>query len=200
MSKSNYDVMTQQAQALFLQYDQEAMLRKFPLDHDEKAIFVPFFGSAYRLDRRSGAVTLHGQPAVHQAAMSIYDMLCFSQDTPLLRGSWKSLGALSRISTWNQQSGTLLTQTAASFSGRTAELQSACDAMGGRKGPAGNVSAVFPAFPFFPVCLQFWDGDEEFPPALQILWDDNALAFVHYETLWYMTNFLCKELRDRMEL
>ncbi len=29
----------------------------------------------------------------------------------------------------------------------------------------------FSVFPFFPVCLQFWDGDEKFPPALQILLD-----------------------------
>lgn len=200
MRESNYDLMTRQAQALFLQYDQAAMLEKFPLDHDGGAIYVPFFGVRYRLDRQTGAVTAGGGAAAHNAAMSIYDMLCYSKKPPLLSGSWKTLGALSRISSWNQQSSVLLSRTAALFSGRTAVLQAACDALGGKPGPAGDVSAVFPAFPFFPVCLQFWDGDEEFPPALQILWDSNALAFVHYETLWYMSTFLCGQLQRQCGL
>ncbi|MBQ2382983.1 MAG: DUF3786 domain-containing protein [Oscillospiraceae bacterium] len=27
---------------------------------------------------------------------------------------------------------------------------------------------------FFPVLLRFWEGDEEFPPKLQLMWDRNT--------------------------
>lgn len=198
MSESNYDVMARQARALFLQYDQQAMLEKFPLDFDEDAMYVPFLNAIYRLDRRSGQITAGEMPAPSNAVMSIYDMLCYSKGRPQLSGTWKSQGALSRISTWGQRSADMLARTAALFSGKAADLQRACEALGGVKGPAGDVSAVFPMFPFFPVCLQFWDGDEEFPPVLQILWDENALDFVHHETLWYMSGFLCQAIIEQI--
>ncbi len=198
MKESNYDIMAQQAQALFLQYDQDAILEKFPLAHDAEAIYVPFLCRVHRLDRKTGRITDAGEPASSNAVMSIYDMLCYSKARPQLSGEWKTQGSLSRISTWGHQSASLLAQTAALFSGKTEALRQACKALGGVKGLAGDVSAIFPMFPFFPVCLQFWDGDEDFPPALQILWDANALDFVHYETLWYMSGFLCHAISEQL--
>ena len=49
-------------------------------------------------------------------------------------------------------------------------------------------------FDFFPVCVRFWDADEEFPASLQFFWDAGALDFLYYETLWYVMG----ELLDRL--
>jgi len=46
----------------------------------------------------------------------------------------------------------------------------------------------------FPVWLRFWDGDDEFPPQLGVLWDANSLSFMHYETLWYVFGALREEI------
>ena len=40
----------------------------------------------------------------------------------------------------------------------------------------GDVSYTIPLFDFFPVMLQFWDGDEEFDPVLKLMWDRRTLA------------------------
>ena len=45
---------------------------------------------------------------------------------------------------------------------------------------------AIPVFRDFSVLFQFWDGDEEFPPRIRWLFDENALSFMHYETLWYV--------------
>ena len=52
------------------------------------------------------------------------------------------------------------------------------------------MSYIIDVFDFFPVCVRFWDADEEFPASLQFLWDANALDFLYYETLWYVMDEL----------
>ena len=47
----------------------------------------------------------------------------------------------------------------------------ACERLGGSPGKVGDVSYTIPLFDFFPVMLQFWDGDDEFGPVLKIMWD-----------------------------
>ena len=56
----------------------------------------------------------------------------------------------------------------------------------------------FAVTPFFPVVLQFWAGDEEFPPKLLILWDRNTPAFLHYETTFYLQGDLLDRLQSIM--
>ena len=50
----------------------------------------------------------------------------------------------------------------------------------------------------FPVCLRFYDADEEFPASLQFLWDATALDFLYYETLWYVMDELTEELTETL--
>ena len=42
--------------------------------------------------------------------------------------------------------------------------------------------------------LQFWDGDEEFPPRLILLWDRSADQFLHFETTFYLQGDLLTRL------
>lgn len=44
-------------------------------------------------------------------------------------------------------------------------------ALGGTIGTQGDASATFPAFPLVPVTHILWQGDEEFPPEANILFD-----------------------------
>lgn len=40
------------------------------------------------------------------------------------------------------------------------------------------------------VWMQFWQGDEEFPARLRWLWDENALMYLKYETMYYAVELL----------
>ena len=59
-----------------------------------------------------------------------------------------------------------------------------------------DVTCIIPVTPFFPVLLQFWEGDEEFPPKLLILWDRNADSFLHFETTFYLQGDLLERLKN----
>ena len=50
--------------------------------------------------------------------------------------------------------------------------------------------------PTVPVCLRFWESDEEFPASLQIFVDKNILDFMHYETLMFAVTHLLNRLKS----
>ena len=52
---------------------------------------------------------------------------------------------------------------------------------------------------FFPVLLQFWQADEEFPPKLVLLWDQNTIEFMHFETTFYLQGDLLERLKNAIK-
>ena len=94
--------------------------------------------------------------------------------------------------------GNLFDGSAKAFAGRCRELRDACERLGGSPGKVGDVSYTIPLFDFFPVMLQFWDGDDEFGPVLKIMWDRRTLAFMRYETTYYAAGHLLERLREMM--
>ena len=90
--------------------------------------------------------------------------------------------------------GNLFNGSARAFNHRTEVLRAACERLGGTPGTVGDVSYTIPLFGFFPVTLQFWDGDEEFDPVLKLMWDRRTLDFMRYETTYYAADHLLQRL------
>ena len=44
-----------------------------------------------------------------------------------------------------------------------------------------------------------WRDGEEFPAQLNLLWDANTTAYLHYETVYYLTDFLLGRLETLLE-
>ena len=65
---------------------------------------------------------------------------------------------------------------------------------------SGDVTYRIPVTPFFPVLLQFWESDEEFPPQLQLMWDRNADSFLHFETTFFLQGDLLERLKKAMAI
>lgn len=89
---------------------------------------------------------------------------------------------------------------AARFAGKCAQLEEACESLGGTPEKVGDVSYKIPLLDFMDVILQFWDGDEEFAPVLRVLWDENILDYMHYETTFYATSHLFERLKKLVEV
>ena len=53
---SNYEIMKNQMSEKFLKYDQNKMILKFSLPHDETYIYIRFVGREYRISRSTGRV------------------------------------------------------------------------------------------------------------------------------------------------
>ena len=90
------------------------------------------------------------------------------------------------------------TGRAAAFAGRTEALAAACEKMGGEKAGAGDVSYNLPVFQALKLRLSFWDADDEFPASLSLLWDENVLDFMRYETTFYAAGYLLDRLSGWM--
>ena len=48
------------------------------------------------------------------------------------------------------------------------------------------------------IVVQLWLGDEEFPPNLRFLWDENALDYIRYETMYFAKGMLLERIREEM--
>lgn len=197
----NYDLQVDMAKRIFLEYDQERMIGKFCLEADDQWIYLTYLNSPCRICRQTGRVEERKQDIWTQCrdystVMTIYDLLCFHKGdaAPVLAGSWCSAGS---FVVTGVNAHTFTKKYANLFNGRLAELKKACEALGGVLQPAiagADVTCLFPVTSFFPVLFQFWEGDEEFPPKLMLLWDRNADRFLHYETTFYLQGDLLERL------
>lgn len=206
-SASNYDLQVDIGKRIFLEYDQELLIRKFRLEADADWIFLHYLNTPCRINRNDGSVEEYIQDRWRECrsfstVMTIYDLLCYHQGetAPTLAGHWCAVGTF--VITGVTETDTFTKKYAAIFDGRAEELRTACEKLGGVLQPrmaGADVTCRIPVTPFFPVLLQFWEGDEEFPPKLMLLWDRNADKFLHFETTFYLQGDLLERLKVCME-
>lgn len=205
MAISNYEQMKRQMQVHFLDYDQEKMIRRFSLKSDDSFLYLNFLGRPYRVDRVSGRVEwsengfVDAVEADYNEAMSIFDVLCCSQEDCCLSGEFVSVNNLPGIVAGARSGNGMFSESAEFFDGKTEALRIACKQMGGTEIPQGDVGFRLWAFDFLPFELRFWEADEEFPPSLSLLWDRNLLKYIHYETSYFIAGHLMRRLKELME-
>lgn len=205
--KSNYELQVDIGKKIFLGYDQETFIKKFQLQADDLWIYIRYLNTPCRISRETGKIeeyiAYEWKPCrTYVTVMTIYDLLCFHQgeNAPTLLGQWCTVGSF--IVTGVQDTDTFTKKYASLFDGRIDELKEACQAMGGILQPCmagADVTCQIDVTPFFPVLLQFWEGDEEFEPKLVLLWDKNANKFLHFETTFFLQGDLLERLKDYME-
>lgn len=193
---TNFEKLAASAKPLFLHYDQEDICRRFGLKADERRLFLNFCGESYAVDRRTGDITsASGRLADPAAVLSIFDMLCCPSAPGPLSGEWRTTNTLpGGVQNGGPSAANLLDGRAAAFAARLPALRRACEALGGKSFPVGDVSYMLPIFDWFPAVFQFWNGDDEFPPSVRFLWDRDTLRYLRFETLFYIMDFLLRRL------
>lgn len=204
---SNYDLQVDIGRRIFLEYDQELLIRKFSLRADENWIYLTYLNTPCRIGRGDGrieelAAGTWTECRNFSTVMTVYDLLCYHKGSiaPALFHQWCTVGTF--VVTGVTETGTFTKKAAAFFDGRLEALKAACIRMGGtmEKRLAGaDITCRIPVTPFFPVLLQFWEGDEEFPPKVQLMWDRNADSFLHFETTFYLQGDLLERLKNAMD-
>ena len=200
---SNYDLQVDIAKGIFLKYDQEKLIRKFKLEADAVWLYLTYLNTPCRINRGSGAIeeNIGGTWRAcrdYSTVMTIYDLLCYHKGDgmPSLSGQWCSVGTF--VVTGITQTDKFTGKYVRIFDGHLPELKQACEALGGVILPrmaGADVTCRFDVTPFFPVLFQFWEGDDEFPPKLLLLWDRNTDQFLHFETTFYLQGDLLERLK-----
>lgn len=201
-SASNYDLQVDIGRRLFLAFDQDQIIRKFRLRADDGWIFLTYLNTPCRVSRTDGRIEELRDGFWHECrsfstVMTIYDLLCHHRGThaPVLSGSWCTVGTF--IVTGVSATGIFTHKTAALFDGQPERLALACRQLGGEIQPpmaGADLTCRFAVTPFFPVLLQFWSGDEDFPAQLMLLWDRGSMDYLHFETTFYLQGDLLERL------
>ena len=198
----NYLKQAAQAKAYFLTYDQEALIRKLNLTHDEDYLYPVFFSQTYRLSRKTGDLARQGGQGwedanTHGEVMTLLDLICDSREDRFVSGKWKDMAQFGHAFHQN-----LLEERdplAEACQERPEVFRRWCEALGGKSMPTGDIAYSIEVFDGLPLMIQLWFGDEDFPARARLLWDENALMYLKYETMYFAREVLLSRLKREME-
>ncbi len=177
------------------------------MEADEQYIYLTYLNTPCRISRKDGGIEEYIEGTWKECrsfstVMTIYDLLCYHKgaDAPSLFGQWCAVGTFVVTGVTNTE--TFTKKYAAIFDGRVEELKVACESLGGvlqLRMAGADVTCRIPVTPFFPVLLQFWEGDDEFEPKLMLLWDRNTDQFMHFESTFYLQGDLLERLWNQIK-
>ena len=168
----NYEKAKHRGEELFLQYDQEKMIRKFGLRFDDDFLYVDdFLRRDYRVNRATGVFewSVDGetwQEAAFNDAMTLYDILCFSEDDCHPSGEYSQVPNLVRVSGRNNMFAGqgIFKEMSEKWADRMDALDRACRSMGGIPAAKGDLAYLIPMYQGLNILVRFYEADDEFPP------------------------------------
>ena len=182
--KSNYEQVIENWRKKFLEMDQETLIRKFDLESDEEALYITYFSRKLRIDRKNGVITDQGARPGFDTVMNIYNTFYYAAEHPVASGNLVAFRQVKRVYPFEAAyRRTIISRLQEIFSGKTAELEKACKALGGMPLPQGDVGYMLPVFPFLNIAVLFWDKDEEFEAQANMLFDSEITEFMHEENM-----------------
>lgn len=199
--RDNYQIQAQQAQAHFLRYDQQALIEKLRLPCDTDYLYPTMLCRRYRLCRKTGNLERWNgaweDANTFGEVMTLLDLLCDSKPERSISGRWKQMrdfglmfhrSLLEERDVWAQR-----------FTADLPGLHRACMALNAQALSIGDAAYAIELFDGLCICLQVWCGDEEFPARLRLLWDENALQYIKYETMYFARDLLLQRIWQLMQ-
>lgn len=199
---NNYRIQAQQAKACFLTYDAQKLAKKLRTELDDHYLYTALFHQRYRislengdLERLESGVWVDGNS--YEEVMTLLDLVCDSREDRFVSGRWKNMQSFGLQFHQN-----LLESArdpwAEIFQNDLPGFRRGCLALGGMPLPIGDAAYAMEVFDGLPIAVQLWLGDEEFPPNLRFLWDENADMYIRYETMFFARGLLLEQIRKRM--
>lgn len=200
--KDNYAIQARQARAYFLSYDQEALQRKLGLNMDTEYLYAVMLCKRYRINRKTAEIQRQeGDSWVwgesFEETMTLLDLVCDSREDRWLSGRWKNMLSFG-LQFHRSLLDTSADPVAEAFARDPERFAKACEALGGKRLPQGDIGYSIELFDGLKIGIQLWLGDDEFPSALKYMWDENALMYIKYETMYFARGLLLQRIRELM--
>ena len=200
--RDNYQIQLGQAKSRFLTYDQQELILRCHLRHDGEYFYFRFLSEEYRICRTSGDMErFHGGIWIDANSfaevMTILDWLCDSREDRYITNRW--INIVNQGFSFHrslQEDGS--DPNAEFFDKNRLAFIAACQALQGESMPGADIGYAVELVDGLRVFVQLWHGDEEFPPRLRCLWDENVLRYIRYETTWYAIGLLMRRIRENM--
>lgn len=198
--RDNYKIQAAQARERFLTYDQQSLIRKFRMKADAEYLYTRMLATPYRISRTTGDLQRQAgndwQDAnTYNEVMTLLDLLCDSRDDRWISGRWKNMQSFGL-----QFHRNLLEDArdplAELFDREPDRLLRAMERLGAERISGGDYGYAVELFDGLCIGILFWHGDEEFAPRLRFVWDENALMYIRYETMYFALGLLREKLRQ----
>ena len=198
--RDNYKIQAAQARERFLTYDQQSLIRKFRMKADEEYLYTRMLATPYRISRTTGdlqrqAGNVWQDANTYNEVMTLLDLLCDSRDDRWISGRWKNMQSFGL-----QFHRNLLEDArdplAELFDREPDRLLRAMERLGAERISGGDYGYAVELFDGLCIGILFWHGDEEFAPRLRFVWDENALMYIRYETMYFALGLLREKLRQ----
>lgn len=182
---SNYEKVYAQFQDWFVKCPQEDIIKKTGGEFDEKNLYLSFFSERCRISRETGMITGEGEreiPVTERLTIMHHLRYCktFAEEGSKMV-PFREIREAAVFERAYERSA--LEPLKKHFAGRPQELLKAGLKLGGIREKYGDVSLTLHAFPKISLTYIFWDGDEEFPPSANILFQDTIAQWTHPESV-----------------
>lgn len=200
--RDNYAIAARQAKKHFLEYDQLLLARKLGAKMDEDYFYTAFLSEPWRIHRRTGDMSRRSGETWVDAnsfdeVLTLLDLVCDSREDRHPSGNWKNMRDFGHGFHQSLLEGR--DPLAEAFQARPEAFAAACKGLGGERYPLGDAAYSIPIFEDLRLLVQLWFGDEEFNARLRFLWDENALMYLKYETMYYALPLVLERIRERMK-
>ena len=118
--------------------------------------------------------------------LSIYDYICRENPPYQPSGRLVHVNSLRNAAKSSPNDTAYHQKRADYYQNHLPALEQAVGEIGAAPFPQGDVACMFSVFDGFNAVFQFWEGDEEFPPSVRFLWDENTPDCLKYETTYYV--------------
>ena len=129
--------------------------------------------------------------------MTLLDLICDSREDRFVSGKWKDMAQFGH--TFHQNLLEERDPLAEACQEKPQVFRRWCEALGGKPMPTGDIAYSIEVFDGLPLMIQLWFGDEDFPARARLLWDENALMYLKYETMYFAREVLLSRLKREME-
>lgn len=200
--RDNYKLQVQQATKTFLRYDRNMLIAKHNLAFDEDYLYTELFSQRVRIDCRSGQMQVFRDGWVvgdrFGLNMTVMDLLCDSKENRRVSGKMMSMASFG-LQFHSGLSEQMRSRDAEWMQAHFEEVKARCEALGGQRVNMADVCYDIPVFQDLKIRMQLWFADDEFPAKLSWFWDENALDYLHYETMYYAVGYLMELITGKKE-
>ena len=181
MEDSNYEKVFQEFQKRFLKKNIDETAKRLQLKTDTYYLYVPFFNENCRVEKATGEITGEtGQELCVSDRLTIMHHLCCHQEFAQKSDRKVPFREIREAAVFEAAYNRMaLEPLKKAFQGRGDALLKAGIEIGGKQEKFGDVSITLQAFPMISLTYIFWDSDEEFPAAANILFDNRIAQWTH---------------------
>ena len=196
---NNYDRSRDRAQAYFLNFDLQNIIEKWKLMVKDTQLLVRLFSMEYTVCCRTGMVLRRdGTQADHNEVLTIFDLLCH-EGNQTVTGVFATVNNLKGLPKGAGVGTDFHSKYADLFDRDPERFRQACAALGGEPVAMGDIGFRIPMFGPLSVILKFYHSDEDFPASVTLLWEENTLQFLLYETVFYAAAVLLDAIAKQMQ-